>query len=122
MQYINKSTGEVYNVQVVDLGNICDGSLNRVFVHELQKLTRELTLDSKPGCITLKVKVDKDLTPSGETILRIEASIATKYPSMSIFDDTTKNITDDGQIVERIPTSLFDNEPEQDATGGEEEQ
>lgn len=122
MQYVNKSTGEVYNVQVVDLGNICDGSLNRVFVHELQKLTRELTLDSKPGCITLKVKVDKDLTPSGETILRVEASIATKYPSMSISDDTTKNITDDGQIVERIPTSLFDNGPEQDATGGEEEQ
>lgn len=122
MQYVNKKTGEVYDVQVVDLGNLCDGSLNRAFVQELKKLTRELTIDSKPGCITIKVKVDKDMPPSGETILRVEASIATKYLSTSIRDDNTKNITDDGQIVERIPEGLFDNQQEQGAEAKEEEQ
>ncbi|MGM9582192.1 MAG: hypothetical protein ACI3WU_00545 [Phascolarctobacterium sp.] len=113
MQYVNKHTGEVYNVRLVDLQNLCDGTLNSAFIGELRKLVNELTLDSKAGCITIKIKVDKDLTPGGDTILRVEASIATKYPSVGIRDDNTKNITEDGLIVERIPEGLFDNQQEE---------
>ena len=106
----------------VTLDNLCDGSLNSAFVRELGKLTSELTVDSKPGCITIKIKIDKDMTPNGEIILRVDAAIATKYPSVSISDDNTKSITDEGLVVERIPTSLFDNEMTQDNDAGTAEQ
>lgn len=106
MDYINKRTGEKFSVEEVTLSNLCDGSLNAVFIRELEKLTAELTTDSKPGVITIKIKVDRDLDPTGDSILRVDTVIATKYPGINLKDDA-KKITPDGQIVQKVESGIF---------------
>ena len=45
--FVNKNTGEVFEVEDTNLANICDGDLDFIFKQELQKLTKEMKEASK---------------------------------------------------------------------------
>ena len=100
MEYVNKRTGEVYQAEEVDLKNLCDGDLNFLF-------TGELDIGDK-GNITINIKASKNLDATGDEAIFVEAQLGTKYPKAVISDNNAKKVAENGQVVQKIESGMFD--------------
>lgn len=110
MEYVNKQTGEIYNVETVDLSNLCEGDLNFLFTCELSKLVAAMQLGDK-GSINITVKVQRQADAAGDDTIFIDAAINTKYPKISLDDTNVKKVTDKGKVVQKAEKhNLFEQE------------
>ena len=107
MEYVNKQTGEVYQAEEVDLKNSCDGDLNFLFTGEFRKLINELDIGDK-GNITINIKASKSLDTTGDEAIFVEAQLGTKYPKAVISDNNAKKVAENGQVVQKIESGMFD--------------
>ena len=107
MEYVNKQTGEVYQAEEVDLKNLCDGDLNFLFTGEFRKLTFELDIGEK-GNITINIKASKNLDATGDEAIFVEAQLGTKYPKAVISDNNAKKVAENGRVVQKVESGMFD--------------
>ena len=106
MEYVNKQTGEVYQAEEVDLKNLCDGDLNFLFTGEFRKLINELDIGDK-GNITINIKASKSLDATGDEAIFVEAQLGTKYPKAAISDNNAKKVAENGQVVQKVESGMF---------------
>ena len=102
MEYVNKQTGEVYQAEEVDLKNLCDGDLNFLFTGEFRKLI------SEKGNITINIKASKNLDATGDEAIFVEAQLGTKYPKAVISDNNAKKVAENGRVVQKVESGMFD--------------
>ena len=106
MDFVDKKTGEVFEVEQTNLANICGGDVNRCFVSELKKLVKEMEPGDK-GAITIKIKLEAGYKDGIGEVCVMEAGLSTKYPSISIIDVQENMQTGEGEIVRRKEKNLF---------------
>lgn len=107
MEYVNKQTGEVYQAEEVDLKNLCDGDLNFLFTGEFRKLINKLDIGDK-GNITINIKASKSLDATGDEAIFVEAQLGTKYPKAVILDNNAKKVAENGRVVQKVESGMFD--------------
>lgn len=108
MDYIDKGTGEVFDVVTTNLANLCDGDLDFAFRAELKKLVDAMNVFDK-GAINISVRLEKTSTPGGDICIKVETQVSTKYPKIGLKDDNSKRIMSDGKVVQRSQHNMFDN-------------
>ena len=106
MEYINKKTGEIYQVEEIGLGNICDGDLDFVFKGEFKSLVEKLSHGDK-GVINIAIKVSKGCEANGDVSLFVEAQLGVKAPKLRIDDNNMLKIAETGSVVRRIDGGMF---------------
>ncbi len=106
--FVNKNTGEVFEVEDTNLANICDGDLDFIFKQELQKLTKEMTPSDK-GKISISIDVTCFEDNSGLICYKAEAGVKTTYPKVKALDPKVKYLKDDGKVAQRKDRNLFKN-------------
>lgn len=104
--FVNKNTGEVFEVEDTNLANICDGDLDFIFKQELQKLTKEMTPCDK-GKISISIDVTCLEDNSGLICYKAEAGVKTTYPKVKALDTKVKYIKEDGKVAQRKDRNLF---------------
>ena len=107
MDFVDKKTGEVFEVEQTNLMNVCGGDVNRCFVSELKKLVKEMVPGDK-GAISIKVKLECGYKEGIGDVCVMEADLNTKYPKISLVDVTDNMQADGGEIVRRKERSLFE--------------
>ncbi|MBQ8691260.1 MAG: hypothetical protein IJ516_05500 [Phascolarctobacterium sp.] len=108
MEWVNKKTGEVYEVEHTDLANISEENVNRTFKVELAKLISQMQ-PKDTGAVTINVKVQCTYDVDGNTIYILETDLKTKYPKVVIDNGTPKHCMEDGTITQPKVKGLFAN-------------
>ena len=106
MEFVDKKTGEIFEVEETDLMNVCGGDVNRVFKHELKKLVSQMAPGDKGG-ITIKIKLEAGYKDGVGEVCVMEAGLVTKYPTISLTDVQENMQGDNGEIVRRKEKNLF---------------
>lgn len=109
MEYVNKNTGEVFKAEELSLNSMNDGALNDTFCIELEKLTKELLLRGGSGNVNIAVKVEVSADSSGDNVVLLESSVATKYPKQKMGENTSAKITGSGTLVQCQQADMFSN-------------
>lgn len=104
--FVNKNTGEVFEVEDTNLANICDGDLDFIFKQELQKLTKEMTPSDK-GKISISIDVTCFEDNSGLICYKAEAGVKTTYPKVKALDTKVKYLKEEGKVAQRKDRNLF---------------
>lgn len=104
--FVNKNTGEVFEVEETNLANICDGDLDFIFKQELQKLTKEMAHSDK-GKISISIEVSCFEDNTGLLCYAAEANVKTTYPKVKAKDTKVKYLKDDGKVAQRKDRNLF---------------
>lgn len=107
IEYVNRSTGEILKAEELSLVNMNKGVLNDLFCVELQKLTKELLLRGGAGAANICVKVEVSADPTGDTVVLLESSVATKYPKQKLGENTRAKIADGGTLVQCEQPDMF---------------
>lgn len=105
MDFVNKKTGEIINVEETDLASMCDGELNQSFKQEFRKLVEQMAPGDK-GAISIKVKIECGYVDYAQVYL-VEADINTRYPKLSISDKQTTMQDEEGRLVRPKANHLF---------------
>lgn len=106
MEFVDKKTGEIFEVEETDLMNICGGDVNRMFKHELKELVARMAPGDKGG-ITIKIKLEAGYKDGVGEVCVMEAGLNTKYPTISLIDVQENMQWDNGEIVRRKEKNLF---------------
>lgn len=106
MEYVNKITGEVYQVEEIGLGNICDGDLDFVFKSEFKQLVEKLAHGDK-GTIAISIKVQKGAEGNGDVSLAVETQLGVKCPKLRINDMNTLKVAENCRVVKRVDDGMF---------------
>lgn len=106
MEFVDKKTGEIFEVEETNLMNICGGDVDRCFKRELSKLIAQMAPGDKGG-ITIKIKLEAGFKEGIGEVCVMEAGLSTKYPSISIVDVQENMQTEEGEIVRRKEKNLF---------------
>lgn len=109
MDYINKETGETFAVEDATLANLCEGDVDMAFKAELKKLVATMNEGDK-GAISIAIKLYKTRGVDKDICVAIETQIGTKYPKVTMKDDNPKRIDENGKLVQRVQTNMFDGE------------
>lgn len=78
-----------------------------MFTGEFRKLINELDIGDK-GNITINIKASKNLDATGDEAIFVEAQLGTKYPKAVISDNNAKKVAENGRVVQKIETGIFD--------------
>lgn len=106
MEFVDKKTGEIFEVEETNLMNICGGDVNSCFKQELRKLIAQMMPGDKGG-ITIKIKLEAGYKDGIGEVCIMEAGLSTKYPTISLTDVQDNMQTDKGEIVRRKEKNLF---------------
>ena len=74
---------------------------------ELEKLTKELLLRGGYGNVNIAVKVEISADSSGDDVVLLESSVATKYPKQKLGENTSAKISDGGTLVQCQQANMF---------------
>lgn len=108
MDYVNKKTGEVFEVETTNLSNICNGDLDIMFKSELRSLVERMVPGDK-GAITIKINISMGVTDDIPYV-SASAKLSAKYPGCEISSGTDMNIGQDGHLVQRKEKNMFEQE------------
>lgn len=78
-----------------------------MFTGEFRKLINELDIGDK-GNITINIKASKGLDATGDEAIFVEAQLGTKYPKAVISDNNAKKVAENGQVVQKVESGMFD--------------